>query len=133
MFEFINNLVIKFAIYLAPVLTALILIIIGTPFYSEKGGISRFREKIINKKNAIKMHIFLIFLELLIPTIIITGFYHLILKFPDWFLSVFFILLGGEVCIWNKNHKWNFTKYYVSLFVLGFLLLAVELVIILLQ
>ena len=133
MFEFINNLVIRFAVYLAPVLTALTLIIIGTPFYSEKGGISRFRKKIINKRNTIKVHIFLIFLALLIPSIIITGFYHFILKFPDWLLSVFFILLGGEVCIWNIGHKWNFTKYYVSLFVLGFLLLLLEFVIILLQ
>lgn len=131
MFELINNLVIKFAAYLAPVLAILTMIIIGTPFYSEKGGISRVKKKIINKKRTVRIHLLLIFLALFIPSVIIAAFYFLISNFPNFFLAAFFILLGGEIYTWHNRHRWNFTKYYISLFVLGFLLLILEVILIL--
>ena len=127
MFNFINNFILNNAGTFAGIITALFLIVIGTPLISFKGGIPRIGGKIINKGKSIVIAILVaIVIFFVISPLLALLFKFLIKIFVDFTIPVLIILSGLALWEWDKKMRWDYKWYWIPFLLVGILLLILE-------
>ncbi len=127
MFNFINNFILNNAITFAGIITVLLLIVIGTPLISFKGGIPRVAGKIIKKGKSIVVAILVTLITFfVISPLLALLFKVLIEKFVDFTIPVLVILSGLTLWEWDKKMRWDYKWYWIPFLLVGILLLILE-------
>lgn len=127
MFNFINNFILNNVGTFAGIITALFLIVIGTPLISFKGGIPRIAGKIIKKGKSIVLAILLaIVIFFVISPLLALLFKFLIKTFVDFTIPVLIILSGLVLGEWDKKMRWDYKWYWIPFLIIGILLFILE-------
>jgi len=113
----------------AQAMAILLLIVIGTPFISFKGGIPRLGGTILGKNKGIIVFIILGFATYLIfePGLkwIVSKLIELFVEFT---ISILIILFGLAILEWNSKMRWDYKWYGVVPLILGIILFIIEIV-----
>ena len=129
MLEFLNDTIINNQEFIAKITSALLLIIIGTPFVSFKGGIPRFRGIIVNKRLSL---ILLAILGLVILFVFdpLTNFIvrELIVKYTGLTIPVSILLGGIALFEFDQRMMWKYKFYWLPILAAGFIWLSLEFV-----
>lgn len=127
MFSIINNFVISNAGYFATALGAMLLFVIGTPFFSTKGGIPRLFGKILNKKKALLIVILIAAITLfIIGPLIAKGFVYIVHSFTDYVFPTLIVLGAIAIKEWESKMRWKFTVYWLTPLIFGGLWIILE-------
>jgi len=127
MFSFINNYVVSNAGTFAGMITALFLIVIGTPLISFKGGIPRIVGVIINKGKSILLAILLAIVTFfVISPLLVLLFKFLIKTFVDFTIPILITLSGLALWEWDKKMRWDYKWYWIPFLLVGILLIVLE-------
>lgn len=127
MFNFINNFVLNNAGTFVGIVTALFLIVIGTPLISFKGGIPRIAGKIIRKGKSLVIAILVaIVIFFVISPLLALLFKFLIKTFVDFTIPVLIILSGFALGEWDRKMLWNYKWYWIPVLLFGVLLFILE-------
>jgi hypothetical protein len=127
MLELLDHLIIASTNNFITLFSALLAILIGTPFLSQKGGIPRVFKKFVSKPQflLIVVVVGLILLFIIYPIIssILTNF---IINFTEFTIPVLILLSGMVIFVWDKTMVWNFRLYWFILLIIGVLLTVLE-------
>lgn len=127
MFNFINNFVLGHIDTFARIIAGMILVIIGIPLISFKGGIPRFAGIILNKGKAILALVvgFILTFFVVVPLgeLLIKLFLQ---KLVDLTFPILLIALGIFILEWDLRMRWKFHWYWIPPIVIGGLWLFAE-------
>lgn len=127
MFNFVNNFVISNAGTFAGMITALFLIVIGTPLISFKGGIPRIAGIIINKGKSIVIAILIAIVTFFVIAPLLTLFFKYLIKaLVDFTIPILVVLSGLALGEWDKKMRWDYKWYWIPFLLVGVLLIILE-------
>ena len=127
MFNFVNNYIVTNVGTFAGMITALFLIVIGTPLISFKGGIPRIAGVIINKGKSILTAILLAIVTFfVISPLLVLLFKFLIKSFVDFTIPILITLSGLALWEWDRKMRWDYKWYWRPFLAFGILLIILE-------
>lgn len=127
MFNIINNFILTNIETFAKIIAGMLVVIIGLPFVSFKGGIPRFAGVILDKGKAILG----LLIGFLFTFFVIIPFSELLVKIflqnlIDFTIPLLFLAIGIFIMEWDLRMRWKFHWYWIPFMVLGALLMMLE-------
>ena len=127
MIDLLNNIVISNIDKFTTIITALLLLVVGTPLISFKGGIPRIGKLITNKQTSVVVIILIFIITLFVLGPLTEIFVNsLIVHFVDYTIPTLIVLAGLAFWEWDKKMRWNYEFYWFPLLIIGLLLFVVE-------
>ena len=129
MLEVLNPIIIGNIDTVSNAITALLLIVIGIPLVSFKGGIPRIAGQIISKQISIIVLIILavvVFSAIEPLTDLIAGLS--LQQFPEYAIPSILLLSGLALLEFDNKMRWDYRIYSVPLLIIGIALFVLEIV-----
>lgn len=127
MFNIINEFILNNIVRLSEVVGSMLLVVIGTPLISFKGGIPRIAGQIANKPKSLILFIFLgVITFFVIAPLTFLFIQQFIKRYVDYTIPVFIILSSLVIWEWDHKMRWDYKTYWIPGIVIGIILLVLE-------